>query len=346
MYYFMLAVLSFLNVILLLAVIIWLSNKYKFYDRNDALKNTEKSISRLGGVGVFLTFSLILILSACDLRESPGYFFFPGLFLLFILGLYDDLFDIKAGVKFIVQLSIATMAVVYGQIKYHVLFFDSMAVNAVIEDVFSAVLLVYVINAFNLIDGIDGLAAMLGAFINLFLGTALAVHEEILYAAMAFILFGTLSGFLIFNFSPAKVFMGDSGSMIIGFISSVVALKFIELNLDVYPSVYTGSVLVIALFIVPLYDTLRVFFIRLKLRRSPFSGDQNHIHHRLRRIGLQDYQIVLLLTFYTVMMVFFVFMLQNAGDLFLCSMLLMVCMLFNTALDYQLRKRTSPRKLN
>ena len=167
---------------------------------------------------------------------AAGYYFFHNLFLLFVLGLYDDIFDVRAGLKFIAQLIIASLAVIYGQVHYHFLFVDAVALNTIFEDVFSAVLLVYVINAFNLIDGIDGLAAMLGAFINLFLGIVLSIHEEAIYAAMAFVLFGTLSGFLIFNFSPAKVFLGDSGSMIIGFISSVIALKFIEINMDVYPT--------------------------------------------------------------------------------------------------------------
>ncbi|MEJ5960611.1 MraY family glycosyltransferase [Pedobacter immunditicola] len=329
-----------------MSIIIWFSEKYKLYDRNYTLINNGQNISRLGGIGVFFTFCFIFILSAWDTGEYPGYYFFLGLFLLFILGLCDDVYDIKAGTKFIVQLFIASLLVVYGQVKYHVLFFDSMAINVMIGDVFSVVLLVYVINAFNLIDGIDGLAAMLGALINLFLAMALALHHEVLYAAMAIVLFGTLSGFLIFNFSPAKVFMGDSGSMIIGFISSVVALKFIELNLDAYPSVYTGSVLVLALFIVPLYDTVRVFFIRLKLKKSPFTGDQNHIHHRLRRMGLQDYQIVLLLAFYTLMMVFFVYLLQPVGDLLLCFLLLIVCMSLNSLLDCRLKRRIRSRKLN
>jgi len=342
----MLTVLSFLSVTLLLSVIIWFSEKYKLYDRNDTVKNNGQSISRLGGIGVFFTFCFIFILSAWDIGDSPGYYFFIGLFLLFVLGLCDDVYDIRAGTKFIVQLFIASLLVVYGQVKYQVLFFDSIAINAVVEELFSVVLLVFVINAFNLIDGIDGLAAMLGALINLFLGMALALHQEVLYAAMALVLFGTLSGFLIFNFSPAKVFMGDSGSMMIGFISCVVALKFIELNQDVFPSVYTGSVLVLALFIVPLYDTVRVFFIRIRLKKSPFSGDQNHIHHRLRRIGLHDYQIVLLLAFYTLMMVFFVYLLQSVGDVLLCILLLIICMSLNSFIDYQLKRRLRSGKLN
>ena len=346
MYYFMLAVLSFLMVTLLLSAIIWFSGKYKLYDRNDTIKNNGQSISRLGGMGVFFTFCFIFSLSAWDIGESPGYYFFLGLFLLFILGLCDDVYDIKAGTKFIIQLFIASLLVIYGQVKYQVLFFDSMAINTMIEDVFSVVLLVYVINAFNLIDGIDGLAAMLGALINLFLGMALALQQEVLYAAIAIVLFGTLSGFLMFNFSPAKVFMGDSGSTMVGFISAVVALKFIELNLNVFPSVYTGSVLVLALFIVPLYDTVRVFFIRLKLKKSPFRGDQNHIHHRLRRFGLQDYQIVLLLAFYTLMMVIFVYLLQPVGDLLRCFLLLIVCMSLNSFLDFHLKRRLRSGKLN
>jgi len=346
MIYFLIVIISFLNVVLLLRLIIWFSKKYKYYDRNDPLKSKNQNISRLGGIGLFLAFIMVFIFFIQDLDESPGHSFYIAISLLFFLGLYDDVFDVKAYVKFIIQILIAALVVTQGQVKYAAFIFDSLALNTLTGNLFTVLLLVYVVNAFNLIDGIDGLAAMLGLVINLFLGLALALDGDLLYAVMAFVLFSTLCGFLLFNFPPAKIFMGDTGAMVIGFISAVVALRYIELNREVFNTIYTASVLVIALFIIPLYDTVRVFFIRLRLKRSPFIGDQNHIHHRLRRLGLQDYQIVLLLTFYTLLMVFAVMLLHDAGDAYLCVMLLITCILFNTVLDYQLRKRVASAKLN
>jgi len=270
--------------------------------------------------------------------ESPNVSFYFAVLFLFLLGLNDDVFDLKAWVKFVFQILVVILVVTYGEIKYLVFIFESMAINTFIGTVFSVIFLVYVVNAFNLIDGIDGLAAMLGAVINLILGLALVLHGDLLYGALAFILFGTLCGFLVFNFSPAKVFMGDSGSMIIGFISSVMAFRFIELNREVFNSVYTGSVVVLALFIVPIYDTFRVFIIRLILKKSPFKGDDNHVHHRLRKLGFNDWQIVFLLTLYTLLMVFIVTMLFDIGDVFLCLILLINCVFFNIMIDNHLKK--------
>ncbi|WP_354333873.1 MraY family glycosyltransferase [Pedobacter sp. CG_S7] len=302
------------------------------------MKSSPHHISRLGGVGIFVAFFMGLFFFINDLGESPDFSFYLAVIFLFLLGLNDDIFDLKAWVKFVIQIFVVIFVVTYGEIKYLTFIFDSMAINAFAGTIFSVVLLVYVVNAFNLIDGIDGLAAMLGAVINLILGLALILNGDLLYGGLAFVLFGTLCGFLVFNFSPAKVFMGDSGSMIIGFISSVVALRFIELNKEVFYSIYTSSVVVLALFIVPVYDTFRVFFIRLRLNKSPFRGDENHIHHRLRKLGFCDWQIVFLLTFYTLVMVFFVILLYDIGDVFLSLILLITCILFNIRIDYLLKK--------
>lgn len=345
MVYLMLTMLSFLIVILLIPVVILLCRKYGIYDRNNAFGGRQGKISRLGGTGIFLSFMITNTRLIDSANQLQIYCVLIAVFLLFILGLYDDIFNSGPGVKFFIQIIIAYFAVVYGHVKYLPYHSDSSLLNDFSENVFSVFLLVYVINAFNLIDGIDGLAALLGALINLFLGVALAIHGEQMYAGMAFILFGTLTGFLVFNFSPARVFMGDSGSMVTGFISTVVALRFMALNHDILNAFYIGPVVVFALFIVPLYDTFRVFFIRIWLRKSPFKGDQNHIHHRLSRLGFQNHQVIFLLTCYTVFVVLFAIILRDMSDLVLLFVLLLLSITLNSVLDFHLKRNLNRKNL-
>jgi UDP-N-acetylmuramyl pentapeptide phosphotransferase/UDP-N-acetylglucosamine-1-phosphate transferase len=143
---------------------------------------------------------------------------------------------------------------------------------------------VVVVNAFNLIDGVDGLAAGIGFISCCAFGVWFIFAREFPYAALSFALAGALSGFLIFNFSPAKIFMGDSGSLVIGMFICVLAIKMIEFpihRLDHFWMRVSKPVYAISALAYPLLDTLRVFVIRAVRGQSPFTADRNHIHHKL-----------------------------------------------------------------
>ncbi len=143
---------------------------------------------------------------------------------------------------------------------------------------------VVVVNAFNLIDGVDGLAAGIGFLSCCAFGTWFIFANEFGYAALSFALAGALTGFLIFNFSPAKIFMGDSGSLVIGMFICVLAIKMIEYpisELDTFWVRISKPVFAISALAYPLMDTLRVFIIRAVKGQSPFNADRNHIHHKL-----------------------------------------------------------------
>jgi UDP-N-acetylmuramyl pentapeptide phosphotransferase/UDP-N-acetylglucosamine-1-phosphate transferase len=143
---------------------------------------------------------------------------------------------------------------------------------------------VVVVNSFNLIDGVDGLAAGVGFLSCIAFGVWFIFANEFGYAALSFALAGALFGFLIFNFSPAKIFMGDSGSLIIGMFVCVLAIKLIEYptdQLDQYWVRVSKPVFAVSALAYPLLDTLRVFIIRAIKGQSPFNADRNHIHHKL-----------------------------------------------------------------
>ena len=170
----------------------------------------------------------------------------------------------------------------------------------------SVLVILFIINAYNLIDGVDGLAGGLGFIASAVFGVLFYQYNDLLMAVLAFSLCGALLGFLFFNFHPAKIFMGDTGSMTLGFILAILSLRFVEVSRSVQlPELFdsrSAPVMVLAILIIPVVDTLRVFTIRIIHKRSPFSPDRNHIHHKLLQLGLKPALVTL--TLYSVNLLF------------------------------------------
>jgi len=154
---------------------------------------------------------------------------------------------------------------------------------------FSFFTYISLVNAFNLIDGVDGLAGGIGLISALAYGTWLYMAGDVALALLAFTLAGALIGFLVFNAHPARIFMGDSGSLIIGAILSVLAMRVVDhdpTRLPSYLRTVPTPLFAMAVVAYPLVDTLRVFIHRSVRGISPFAADKNHIHHRLLALGL------------------------------------------------------------
>jgi len=156
---------------------------------------------------------------------------------------------------------------------------------------------IVIINSFNLIDGVDGLAGSLGLMSSVLFGIYFLHVNMPSYYILAFALSGSLLAFLIFNFQPAKIFMGDTGSLLIGVINAILAIKFIDpaTTLEAAQPLESAAAIGFTILMIPLLDTLRVFSIRIFKRRSPFSPDRNHIHHLLLDRGLSHKAITFLL---------------------------------------------------
>lgn len=206
--------------------------------------------------------------------------------VLFFVGVKDDIIGTAPMIKLFAHILVALILVLMGDIRI-----TSMHGIFGVEDIpqwgsvfISIFTYVVVINAFNLIDGVDGLAAGVGFIAACAFGTWFIFAGNYPYAALAFSLAGALLGFLIFNFSPAKIFMGDSGSLVIGMFVCVLAIKMIEYptgELDNFWVHVSKPVFAIAALAYPLLDTLRVFTIRAVKGQSPFAADRNHVHHKL-----------------------------------------------------------------
>ncbi|MBC7912743.1 MAG: undecaprenyl/decaprenyl-phosphate alpha-N-acetylglucosaminyl 1-phosphate transferase, partial [Pyrinomonadaceae bacterium] len=204
----------------------------------------------------------------------------------------------------------------------------------------SILLIMFVINAFNLIDGIDGLAGVTGVVVNITLGLLFADMGQTLQASMAFIVAGACIGFLRFNISPAKIFMGDTGSLLLGFISIILAIQFIELNkvggnrIIFYSS---APSIAIAILIGPVFDAIRVFVLRIIKTGSPFVADRNHVHHRMLHMGFSHMQATLVLMGFNILMVYVALSLRFLGNYILIGILFLICLCFNVLLTFVLR---------
>jgi UDP-N-acetylmuramyl pentapeptide phosphotransferase/UDP-N-acetylglucosamine-1-phosphate transferase len=158
----------------------------------------------------------------------------------------------------------------------------------------------------NLIDGIDGLAAGVGFIAASVFGVWFIFANEYTLASLSFSLSGALLGFLIFNFSPAKIFMGDSGSLIIGMFICVLSIKLIEYPVNGLNSFWihvSNPIFVIAALSYPLTDTLRIFLLRAVKGQSPFAADKNHLHHRLLDCGYSHAKTVVIIYVFSMLTV-------------------------------------------
>jgi UDP-N-acetylmuramyl pentapeptide phosphotransferase/UDP-N-acetylglucosamine-1-phosphate transferase len=197
---------------------------------------------------------------------------------------------LSATKKFIGQIIAASILIHLGGIRLDSMFglFGFEQVPEGFSLALSYLTIIVVINSFNLIDGVDGLAASLGILSMLVFGIYFFIIDHPAYSLLAFSMAGSLVAFMIFNHHPAKIFMGDSGSLMIGLVNSILVIKFINMASAPFVTVPITSAVAIgfAILIVPLLDTLRVFSIRIINGRSPFTPDRNHVHHLLLDRGL------------------------------------------------------------
>jgi UDP-N-acetylmuramyl pentapeptide phosphotransferase/UDP-N-acetylglucosamine-1-phosphate transferase len=208
--------------------------------------------------------------------------------------------------------------------------------------VISYLTIIVIINSFNLIDGIDGLAASLGILTMIIFGSYFFYVGYQTYALLAYAMAGSLIAFLIFNHHPAKIFMGDSGSLLIGLVNAILVIKFINVASDPTVALPVGSAVAIgfSILIIPLLDTLRVFAIRIFNGRSPFTPDRNHIHHLLLNWGLGHSGVTLVCLGINIAFVVFAYFGRSLGSNYLLLSMGVIAFAGFSLLYYRKPRRT------
>ncbi|WP_372950532.1 MraY family glycosyltransferase [Mariniphaga sp.] len=293
--------LAFSIAIIVVPPILRVAHAKKLFDSFNERKIHTQIVPPLGGVGIFLGFVLSTIISTDGYSFDSLKYIIASVILMFFIGLKDDLMDISARKKFVIQIFAAVLLTSLGNFHISNLhgFLGFYEINYAVGTMLTLFVMIAIINAFNLIDGIDGLASGLGMLATFVFGTWFFLSGHIRFSIMAFSLTGSLAGFFLYNVfgKKNKLFMGDTGSLIVGLIVAALVIKFNEFNVvkTVPYAIGAAPVVSFAIIIVPLIDTLRVMTIRLLNGKSPFSADKNHIHHRLLELVPHHLSVTLII---------------------------------------------------
>lgn len=301
--YFQPFILSSLIGLVLIKVIIVLSRKNGIFDRNGGRRRHEGNISRLGGLGIIAAFWLAIFLSGSLVFDSLKVGLMLCSAIIFFFGFWDDIRELSWKKQLVFQVLIALVMIRAGlAVEYIANPFGgrefrldgvTFAGFSVLGSLFVIFWIIGFMNVVNWLDGVDGLAGGVGAIASLtlfFLSTSDLVNQPPL-AVMAIALFGALSGFLVFNFHPARIFMGSSGAFFIGFMLSVLAI-------------FSGGKIATMFLVMgfPILDAAWVVCRRLRRGKSPFLGDRSHFHYQLLDRGVPERKVAMLL--YTLSLLF------------------------------------------
>lgn len=286
---------TYLFSIRLFPVLIYLSHKKNLMDEPVERSSHTHKTPTLGGVGIFISFSLVLILFgifADFIKEDLIKLLtvIGASILLLFLGLKDDLLVISPRKKFIGQLIASLLVILATDVRIVSMegILGIQTLPYVVSVIFSLFVFVLVINAYNLIDGIDGLAGGIAVMVCGFFGIYFMLNDQLFMSLLAFVLIGAQCGFLEHNLSKnQKLFMGDSGSLFTGFLMAYQVVEFLNFNLvsTSHYRIENAPILALAIISYPLFDTLRVFSVRMFNGESPFQPDRNHVHHRWLKLG-------------------------------------------------------------
>lgn len=313
---------SYLIVYYTIPTIIKISRRKNLMDEPGQRSSHERKIPNLGGVAMFFAIAVCTSIYAYQLFDLYK-FLFASLVILLYVGVMDDIVVMRAYKKLLAQLIVTAMLVIGSDVRIRNLFgvFGVYELNYFLSVIFSIITFIILVNAFNLIDGIDGLAGTYGIICFAFFGISYYRLGEYNYplVILSTSIIGAVLGFLYYNFSERtkKIFMGDTGSMLLGFLLTFTAICFIDIFIAkrgpgvVYYHLNSAPVIAVAILILPIIDTLNVIIIRLAEKRSPFDADKNHIHHKLLKLGLSHKRATFYIIFYYLFIVAVAYFLRH-----------------------------------
>jgi UDP-GlcNAc:undecaprenyl-phosphate/decaprenyl-phosphate GlcNAc-1-phosphate transferase len=343
--------LAFLITYFAIPVIIQVAKDKKLFDEPDERKVHKVVIPTLGGLGIFAGFIIATLMGVPSGIANELQYFAAASIVIFFLGLKDDILVLSASKKFIGQLIAAGIIIKFGNVQITNMngFLGIYQIPHIASIVLTLFTIIVITNSFNLIDGVDGLAGSLGLLTTLVFGVYFYFAGQPVYSVLALSLAGAIVGFLIYNYAPAKIFMGDTGSLLLGLINSILVIKFINVagNPASTLPIPSAPAIGFAILMIPLFDTLRVFGLRILARRSPFSPDRNHIHHFLLDLGLNHRKVALTCLLANIGFIAMAYLLRNWGSTLVIGALLTVAFIFISAIYYNRPKlKGQPKKAN
>lgn len=293
---------SFVIGLCFMPLVINIAKNRNFVVKPNKRTSHEGVIPNIGGINIFISFLLTVFMFSYGII-SELQFTIIGVFIILIVGFVDDLIDVKPLWKLIGELTSAFFLIVVSDVRLSNLhgFLGIYELSLLVSYALSFFVFIVIINSLNLIDGVDGLASGLGILYSIFFAAYFHLTGNIDLAITAYAMMGSLTVFFIYNVfgGKHKIFMGDSGSLLLGYMISLYVFEFCKLNanqevLSVY-NMSAAPAVAVCVLSVPLFDTLRVMLTRIKKGVSPFHPDKNHIHHLLLKTGLKHRQVTFVL---------------------------------------------------
>lgn len=335
-------------------VIVRLSKAKNLYDEPNERRVNKTVVPNLGGVALFIGISIATLLSIHKVAYPDLRYILASMIILFFVGIKDDILVISARKKLIAQLVSAVILIGPGGIRFTHLhgLFGINEIGYLFSFIISVLAIVAIINAVNLIDGIDGLAAAIGIIATTVFGTSFLLTDHFRTAVICFATTGSLLAFFFYNVfgRTNKIFMGDTGSLILGLLLAVFVVKYNEFTIasggpvEVFAPVFSAAVISI-----PLFDMIRVFTLRLFQKKSPFSPDMNHIHHKLLKLGFTHLKSTMVIVLVNLFLIGFVFVFRSLDMHILLVLLLSLAVFLSLLPGYFLEikklRKLSPEKM-
>lgn len=318
-----------------------------FYDEPNYRKVHTNNIPTLGGLAIFagtiLGFCIWGDFNDADYLQQ----LIASMVILLFAGIKDDILVIAPITKLAGQIFCCYIIVVLGDIRitHFYGFFGIDLLPFWVSVSFTIFFILSIINGFNFIDGIDGLASTIGILVSSSLVFWFVITGKYTQAILGLALIGSLVGFFIYNVfgKENKIFMGDTGSQLLGLITSVISIDFLEINYLSPPQFHflSAPALVMAILFIPIFDIIRVTFIRIVLGNPIQKADRNHIHHRLIQLGFSHLKSTLILGLTNILFIVFVLIFNKLGTFQLMAMMLIAGTLLSYLISVLLKRKNT-----
>ncbi|WP_192349209.1 glycosyltransferase family 4 protein [Algoriphagus sp. Y33] len=325
--------------VLILPILIIILKKANIGDIPGGRKIHSKITPSMGGIAII--FSSLASFGIWGWYMSPGSmrFVFLSIVIMFFIGIRDDFSPLSAIHKLVMQLGALLLIFYFANIRV-TNFYGFLGVHELPEFVsflFTVVTLFAITNAYNLIDGIDGLAGTIAMLPLLIMGFWFNSVDYVGYSILCFGLLGAILAFLTFNWHPAKIFMGDTGSLPVGFALAVLIVAFMNINSNLPAEnifkIIPNFSFAVAMVLIPLFDMARVFAKRISSGKHPMKADKNHLHHLLVRFGMKQPKVVLILAMGQVFVLLTVFVLRDFSDNLILPLICLIVLITGIILE-------------
>lgn len=308
----------------------------------------KKITPSMGGISIFIGFLIASLIWMDFSYWQTSRYVIASLFIVFLLGVRDDIVPFKAAQKLLGQI-VAVVILLFSTIHIESLygFLGIGVLPDIVGYMLTAFVIIVITNSFNLIDGLDGLAGSVATVGLSAFGIWFYFVGDQMFALLCFAMIGGILAFLVFNWDPSEIFMGDTGAMVIGMFLGVLVIHFMNTNFDLpetHPMKFSASIATAACFIIiPLSDTPRIIILRLLRGRSPFSPDKSHIHHAIMRLGRTHAQTAIILGSVNIFFVLIAWIFRGASDRWMLPGVVLFAVLLSVILDRLIKRKLSAK---